>query len=86
MCPVSQMAVAEDIWFSGVNAWKHRRVFVDNRFNVPMRMGTNEGGCFDQRTKPVIDRALRFMQDSFGVAVTHNPDAKVYPWRFRVPW
>ncbi len=86
LCPPSEMAVAEDIWFSAVNAWKHRKVFVDDRFNIPMKMGTNPGGCQDLRTQLAIDRTLEFLRQSFGDAITHNPSANVYPWRFRVGW
>ncbi len=67
--------VSEDYWISALNAYKHRRAWIDNRFSV---VGTktfgNPGGCASYRTKEQEMEDTLFLRQMFGSAIRLKED------------
>jgi hypothetical protein len=62
------IAFADDIWISALNAHEHRKCLIDDRYVVPT-MGANKGGLADVRTTAAIWRKASFLTNAFGEAI-----------------
>ena len=75
----SPKAVAvEDYYISGLNAYFHRRAFIDRRFNFKQKdtfMGV--GGLADFRTEESEKQDTLFLRKLFGSAITRKMDTKL---------
>lgn len=67
--------VSEDYWISALNAYEHRKCWIDNRFSV---VGTktfgNIGGCASYRTMEQEKADTLFLRQSFGTAIDLKKD------------
>lgn len=70
--------VSEYYWISGLNAYKHRKMWIDTRFSV---VGTatfgNKGGCASYRTKEQEMEDTLFLRRMFGSAIKLKEDTKL---------
>ena len=70
--------VSEDYWISALNAYEHRKCWIDSRFSV---VGTktfgNSGGCASYRTKRQEEADTLFLREMFGEAIHIKADTKL---------
>lgn len=60
-----------DYYLSGMNAYFHRTLFIDNRFGVMCKEGTfvSQGGMADYRTIESERKDYKFLKELFGEAI-----------------
>lgn len=70
--------VSEDYWICGLNAYKHRKCWIDERFSV---VGTstfgNPGGCANYRTTEQEMEDTIFLKKMFGDSIKVKEDTKL---------
>jgi hypothetical protein len=91
--PLEGMHGSEDMWVSALNAYHHRRVFVDMRYHLGQG-GTfkNVGGLAGQRTMADFRTNFEVLRETFGGAIAQKKAtgrAKLsheYQIELRIPW
>lgn len=83
--------VVDDYWLSALNAYKHRMVFVDERYYLQHSFMGMPGGLSDHRTLEVEKEATALLRRTFGSAIavkSKNPIKQKHQHErsLRVPW
>lgn len=70
--------VTEDYWISGLNAYYHRKAWIDKRFVCQAKATFgNKGGNANFRTMEQEEKDTLFMRKMFGNAITLKGDTKL---------
>jgi len=75
-----------DIWISGLNAYFHRKILKDTRYNCVMpAMNIMPGGMAQERTSLRRDQSWKIMQENFGSVLVDSDLSEAF-MSVSVPW
>lgn len=80
------LVVFDDMWISGLNAYYHRKILKDNRFQlVTAAMNVNPGGMAHERTTKTTRESLELLRQHFGPALKETDKSEAF-LTLEVPW